>query len=41
MSSLASQLEGDARKMILKDIEGMERIISRTTQVEAKKSQIR
>ena len=28
MSSLASQLEGDARKMILKDIEGMERIIS-------------
>ena len=28
MSSLASQLEGDARRMILKDIEGMERIIS-------------
>ncbi len=28
MSSLASQLEGDARKMILKDIQNMERIIS-------------
>ncbi len=28
MGSLASQLEGDARKMILKDIEGMEQIIS-------------
>ena len=28
MSSLASQLEGDARKMILRDIEDMERIIS-------------
>ena len=37
MSSLASQLEGDA-KMILKDIEGMERISQTRIQTEVRRS---